>query len=148
MQQLSNVLTVGDSNHLNPFLKPLNISHENKQDEVDRNSMTKNFLIFHTTPAIINGVTRMLEHIDKTYTQHFRKETNMFKLGDAVTLKNLSEVEIEKYPYYHQVILKYDGQSGELLKIAEYDMLVKFSDGFICWWPKEWVVSATQYNAF
>lgn len=90
----------------------------------------------------------MLEHIDKTYTQHFRKETNMFKLGDAVTIRNLNDTERDKYPYYHEVILKYYGQSGELLKITEYDMLVKFSDGFICWCPKKWVASATQYNAF
>lgn len=72
----------------------------------------------------------------------------MFKLGDAVTIRTLNDAERDKYPYYHEVILKYYGQSGELLKITEYDMLVKFSDGFICWCPKKWVVSDIQYNAF
>ena len=51
----------------------------------------------------------------------------MFKLGDAVTIRTLNDTERDKYPYYHEVILKYYGQIGELLKITEYDMLVKFS---------------------
>lgn len=77
-----------------------------------------------------------------------RKETNMFKIGDIVAIKQLKEAERVKYPYYHQLISCYNGQNGVVLETGELEILVKFSDGFLCWWLKDWVIPATQYNAF
>lgn len=72
----------------------------------------------------------------------------MFKIGDTVTIKNLTDAERAKYPYYNTLMKEYEGQTGQITRINRSEYVVEFPDQQKWFWLKEWIKPATLYNAF
>lgn len=72
----------------------------------------------------------------------------MFKLGDTVTIKNLTDAERSQYPYYNTLMKEYEGQTGQITRINRSEYVVEFPDQQKWFLLKEWIKPATLYNAF
>ncbi len=78
----------------------------------------------------------------------FEKGKNMFKLGDTVTIKNLTDAERAQYPYYNTIMKEYEQQMGQITRISHMEYVVEYTDRQKWYWPKEWIKPATVYDAF
>lgn len=67
-------------------------------------------------------------HRNSCCTLSIRKETNMFKIGDTVTVKNLTDAERAQYAFYNDIMKKYEGQKGQIQRITTSEYVVEFPD--------------------
>lgn len=72
----------------------------------------------------------------------------MFKIGDTVTVKNLTDTERAQYAFYNDIMKKYEGQKGQITRITTNEYVVQFSDHRKWCWLKEWIEPETIYCAF
>ena len=71
----------------------------------------------------------------------------MFKIGDTVIIKQLTEEQQNHILYAPDKMAKYQGQKGRIIE-HENEYLIHFSDWKEYWWLEEWIEPETEYNAF
>lgn len=72
----------------------------------------------------------------------------MFKIGDTVTIKNLTNAERAKYAFYNDIMKKYEGQTGKITRITTSEYVVEFPDQQKWCWLNEWIEPVTIYDPF
>ena len=72
----------------------------------------------------------------------------MFKNGDTVTVKNLTDAERAQYAFYNDIMKEYEGQTGKITRITTSEYVVEFPDQQKWYWLKEWIEPETIYCAF
>lgn len=83
---------------------------------------------------------------------------SMFKIGDIVTIKQLSACDKSCAIFNSIAMTKYQGTSGYITHInrntthigfkTQNDYFVRFSDGTSWWWLEEWLEPSVSYDAF
>lgn len=80
-----------------------------------------------------------------------------FKIGDKVTIKQLTIKDIYHPLYIPDDMTKYQEQTGQitLTDLVTYEdfpkepeYCVRFQDGQYWWWLESWIKPNTEYNAF
>lgn len=72
----------------------------------------------------------------------------MFKIGDTVIVKNLTDAERAQYAFYNDIMQEYEGQTGQITRITTSEYVVKFPDQQKWFWLKEWIEPAIIYDPF
>lgn len=72
----------------------------------------------------------------------------MFKIGDTVTIKNLTDAERARYAFYNDIMKEYEGQTGQITRITTSEYVVEFPGQQKWFWLKEWIEPETIYDPF
>lgn len=81
----------------------------------------------------------------------------MFKIGDTVTIQQLTNKQRNHLLYVPGCMNRYEGQTGQITKVdkvdygqdqMQYEYEVCFQDGDKWWWLEEWIEPDIEYIPF